>query len=99
MGSFTLQGHDTTTSGITFCLYNIAKNRDVQEKCFKEIIEVFGTDKTEPTTLAKLNSLSYLELTVKESLRLFPSVPFIGRLAMEDIELSKMNFLLVCLHV
>lgn len=66
-----LQGHNTTTSGITFCLYNIAKNPDVQEKCFKEIVEVFGTNPKEPATLAKLNQLSYLELAIKETLRMF----------------------------
>lgn len=83
------KGHDTTTSGITFCLYNIAKHPDVQRKCFNEIFEVFGSDTTERTTLSKLNQLHYLELTIKESLRLFPSVPFFGRIAMQDIELSE----------
>lgn len=84
-----LQGHDTTTSAITFCLYNIAKYADVQEKCFKEIREVFGADKSAPTTLSNLNGLHYLELVIKETLRLYPSVPFIGRKALEDLELSE----------
>lgn len=84
-----IQGHDTTTSGITFCLYNIAKHPEVQEKCFKEIRTVFGNDKTAPTTLSQLNDLHYLEMVIKETLRLFPSVPFIGRFALEDIELCK----------
>lgn len=86
---FRFEGHDTTTSGITFCLYNIAKSPAVQEKCMKEIIEVFGKNPKEPATLAKLNQLSYLELCIKESLRMFPSVPLVGRLATEDIKLSK----------
>lgn len=86
--TFMFEGHDTTTSAITFCLYSIAKHPRVQEKCLKEIIEVLGTDKNEPTTLMNLNQLSYLEITIKETLRLYPSVPVVGRHAMEDLKLS-----------
>lgn len=69
-------------------MYNIARKPEVQAKCLNEIVSVFGTDGSTPTTLAKLNQLPYLELVIKETLRLFPSVPFIGRLANEDITLS-----------
>lgn len=92
---FFFQGHDTTTSGITFCLYNIARNPDVQRKCFEEIVEIFGKDLKAPTTLTQLNQLSYLELVIKESLRLFPSVPFVGRMATDDINLSKVFFVIL----
>lgn len=70
-------------------MYNIAKHPDVQKKCFDEIVTIFGTDTKESTTISKLNQLSYLELVIKETLRLFPSVPFFGRIAMQDIELSE----------
>lgn len=85
---FWQKGHDTTTSGITFCLYNIAKHPEVQEKCIEEIVSVFGTDGKQPITLSQLNQLAYLDMVIKESLRLYPSVPLIGRKAMEDIKLS-----------
>lgn len=85
------EGHDTTTSGITFALYNIAKYADVQRKCLKEIIDVIGPDpKQSKTTIAQLNQLSYLELVIKETLRLYPSVPIVGRFASEDVHLSKL---------
>lgn len=87
--TFLFEGHDTTTSAITFCLYNIAKYPEVQKKVRKEVDDVFGMDRREPATLAKLNELTYLELVIKETLRLYPSVPIIGRLATEDIELSE----------
>lgn len=89
------QGHDTTTTAITFCLYNIAKYPEVQKKCFEECRSIFGDDKRAPTTLADLNNLSYLDLVIKESLRLYPSVPYIGRKSNEEILISKLLIVFV----
>lgn len=83
------QGQDTTTSAITFALYNIAKYPEIQQKCFNEVVEVFGTDRELPATLSLLNQLTYLELVIKESLRLFSTIPVVARTAMEDIKLSE----------
>lgn len=83
-------GHDTTISAITFALYNLAKYPDVQQKCADEAIKVFGTAATDqPATLQLLNQLSYLELAIKESMRLFATIPVIARKVMEDVKLSK----------
>lgn len=82
------EGHDTTTSGITFCLYNIAKYPEVQAKCINEMNAVLGRDRKKRTSLPELNSLQYLDLVIKESLRLFPSVPLIGRFLDEDAIIS-----------
>lgn len=94
-------------------MYNIARSPEVQKKCFEEIFEIYGKDTKAPTTLSELNRLSYLDLVIKETLRLFPSggysniiqfrtvklmikqkllkfsVPLVGRMAPEDIHLSK----------
>lgn len=85
---FEYQGHDTTSSGITFTLFLIAKHPDVQKRCFEELQEVFA-NKEEPATLTHINKLTYIEAVVKETLRMYPSVPIIGRRVTEDIELSK----------
>lgn len=96
--TFMFEGHDTTTSGITFCLYCIAKNPEVQQRCFDELRDVFA-DKEEPASLQHLNKLHYLELVIKETLRLFPSVPLIGRTSTEDIHLSEFNATIKVLYV
>lgn len=62
---------------------------EIQQKCYNEIRDVYGMDKNQCSTLNALNQLSYLELVIKESLRLYPSVPIISRIASDDVQLSK----------
>lgn len=73
---------------MTFFLYNVAKYPDVQQKCFNEIVEVYGTDVNCSATFSLLNRLFYLEMAIKETLRLFPPGTIISRTANEDIKLS-----------
>lgn len=87
--SFMFAGHDTTSSGITFTLYCLAKHPEVQQKVIEEIQEVMGKDIKKPITLQMLNELHYMDLVLKEVQRMFPSVPLIGRAIDEDVEISK----------
>lgn len=85
----TFEGHDTTTSGIIFGLYCLAKYPEVQAKVLKEIHEVIGEDKSTPNTMQKLNDMPYFEATIKEILRLFSPVPFVARLMEEDLKIGE----------
>lgn len=49
--TFMFEGHDTTSSGIAFALYNIAKYQEVQQNCFEEIKGVFGNEKEKAATM------------------------------------------------
>lgn len=58
----------------------------------EEINRVFG-DSDRPITMNDLSELKYLECCVKEALRLYPSVPLIGREPMEDTVIGNyLNF-------
>ncbi|XP_034477492.1 cytochrome P450 4d2 [Drosophila innubila] len=85
--TFMFEGHDTTTSGISFCLYEISRHASVQQRLVNEIHEVLGDDKKRPVTLRDLNELKYLECVIKESLRMHPPVPIIGRNLTEDVDM------------
>lgn len=50
---------------------------------------VFGTDTDRPITSGDLSELKYLECCIKEALRLFPSVPFLGRELTEDASIGE----------
>lgn len=87
--TFMFEGHDTTTSALSFAIYLFGKYPRVQELAYQEACQVIGKDSKEPATLHQLNELNYLELCIKETLRLFPSVPFFGRKATEEINFSE----------
>ena len=77
--TFTFEGHDTTSAAMTFTLLLLAHHPEVQEKIFDEI----DVNKDE-LTIDDYNKLEYLDRVIKESLRIYPPVPFISRLFSED---------------
>ncbi|XP_033171506.1 probable cytochrome P450 4d14 [Drosophila mauritiana] len=86
--TFMFEGHDTTTSSIAFTCYLLARHPEVQARVFQEVRDVLGEDKSAPVTMQLLGELKYLECVIKESLRLFPSVPLIGRYISQDTVLD-----------
>jgi cytochrome P450 family 4 len=85
--TFMFEGHDTTAVVLAFALMLLSRNGRVQQKLYEELIRVLDDDKAD-FSLDQLNQLKYLECVIKESLRLYPSVPFIGRTLREDVKLS-----------
>lgn len=69
----------------------IAKHPEVQDKCFAEITEIIGSDPEKTVTYAELNNLNYLEKVIKETLRIYPSVPLFARYINEETEISELE--------
>ncbi|XP_073828615.1 uncharacterized protein [Musca autumnalis] len=86
--TFMFEGHDTTTSAMSFALYLIARHSEVQNRLFEEIKQIIGNDPNKVLTYRDLQEMKYLECVIKESLRLYPPVPAIGREITEDIALG-----------
>jgi len=87
--TFMFEGHDTTAAGMSWAMYLIGRNEDVQRKLHEEIDRVLS-EAEDPNELSQedLRKMTYLEWTIKESLRLFPSVPLFCRRVNEDIKYS-----------
>ena len=60
-----------------------------QDKVYEELENIFqGSDRS--PTMNDLKEMQYLERVIKESMRLYPSVPLIVREIMEDVEIGKL---------
>ncbi|CAH2075150.1 unnamed protein product, partial [Iphiclides podalirius] len=82
--TLTIAGTDTSAVAIGYTLKLLGMYPKIQEKVVQEMQEVFG-DSDRPLVKDDLLKLKYLERVVKESLRLFPPVPFIIRKVLQDI--------------
>ncbi|XP_066252478.1 cytochrome P450 4C1-like isoform X2 [Euwallacea similis] len=81
--TFMFEGHDTTSAALVFLLHCLSQYPDVQEEVREEMLSVLGSDNKVPS-FQELRDLPYTERVIKETLRLYPSVPFISRIASQD---------------
>lgn len=84
-------GLDTTTAALSRCVYLLAKNPHAQARLRSEIRDAIRSTSLEvddPLTLENplvklsydvLNNLPFLDGVVRETLRLYPSLPLLGR--------------------
>ncbi|CAL1537320.1 unnamed protein product [Lymnaea stagnalis] len=86
--TFMFAGHDTTAAAIPWLLYCFAKNPEYQVKVQEEIDSVLEGRDSDNIEWSDLSKLETMGLCVKESMRLFPPVPFIQRTMNEDIVLE-----------
>ncbi|XP_002731980.1 cytochrome P450 4F2-like [Saccoglossus kowalevskii] len=77
--TFMFEGHDTTASGLSWCLYNFAKYPEHQRRCQEEIDALLVKTKKEDIEWGDLSHLPYTTLCIKESLRIRSPVPMISR--------------------
>lgn len=94
--SFTLKSHDPSAAALSFTLYTLSRHPEIQQKVYEEQHKVFkGKDpkefKTCAATLQELEQMKYLELVIRETLRLYPAVPLIARTNRNAIDISKLT--------
>lgn len=77
--TFMFAGHDTTSAAVSWALFSLGNDPEVQAKLHEELDDMFG-DSTENATMKQISELKYLERVIKESLRLYPSAPEFSRM-------------------
>ncbi|HEY1379118.1 MAG TPA: cytochrome P450 [Gemmataceae bacterium] len=79
-------GHDTTSAALAWFWYVLTQHPGVERRVLREVDAVLGD---RPATGGDLPRLRYLEMVVKESMRLYPAAGFLfGREVVEDVELG-----------
>lgn len=87
--TFMLAGQDSVGASVAFTLFLLAKHKEVQEKCWDELSDIFVGDEDQRTpTMDDLRQMKYMDQCIKESLRLYPSVPILARQISEDIQMG-----------
>jgi cytochrome P450 len=79
-------GHDTTSATMAWFWHVLAQNAEAERRAVEEVDAVLGD---RPPSFDDVASLKYLEMAVKESMRLYPASSFLfGREAVQDVELG-----------
>jgi len=78
--TFIVAGHETTSVATTWCLFALTQAPDVQRKLREELL----TLDTDTPDMDELNSLQYLDMVVKETMRVHAPVPDTIRVAARD---------------
>ncbi|KAJ8978053.1 hypothetical protein NQ317_015234 [Molorchus minor] len=81
---------DTLTIVSSFAVLCFGMYPEYQEKAVKEIKEILG-ETPRPISIGEINKLVYLEMCIKDVLRLFPIAPYILRTTLEDYPLGRDN--------
>lgn len=86
--TFMLAGQESVATTIAITLFHLANNSKWQKKCTSELNEIFGADKRSPIN-EDLDKMENLEMCIKESLRLYPTVPIFARTLGMDVKLEE----------
>ncbi|XP_049307479.1 uncharacterized protein LOC105222599 [Bactrocera dorsalis] len=75
---FLSAGFETSSSTMTFALYELSKRPDLQERLRNEICEALVAERGK-MSYETINNLPYLSMVVDEVLRLYPVLPYLDR--------------------
>ncbi len=71
-----LAGHETSAAALSWALYLIAAHPEIQERMYRETVDVLGTRAPQ---FSDMRRLALTRNVFRETLRLYPSVPFFAR--------------------
>lgn len=86
--TFMFGGHDTVSSAVSWCLYNLARFPEYQQQCRDEVENLLRDKDKDELDWDDLSSLPYITMFIKESLRFHTPAPDILRTLIKDVTLT-----------
>ncbi|XP_052863095.1 cytochrome P450 6a2-like [Anopheles cruzii] len=80
---FFLAGFETSSTTMNFCLYELAKNTDIQDRLREEINRAIE-DNDNKVTYDLVMNIQYLDQVINETLRKYPPVESLTRVPLRD---------------
>ncbi|XP_026729529.1 uncharacterized protein LOC113495130 [Trichoplusia ni] len=87
---FFIAGFETVSSGMSFLLYELAVNPDVQDRLAQEIKEVDAKNNGK-IDFNSIQNMVYMDMVVSELLRMWPPGIALDRICVKDYNLGKPN--------
>uniref|UniRef100_A0A672ZYI5 Cytochrome P450, family 46, subfamily A, polypeptide 1, tandem duplicate 4 n=1 Tax=Sphaeramia orbicularis TaxID=375764 RepID=A0A672ZYI5_9TELE len=81
--TFFIAGHETAANQLAFCVMELGRHPEIMEKVKKEVDDVIGMKMD--IRYEDLGQLTYLSQVLKETLRLYSTVPGTSRDILEDM--------------
>ncbi|XP_055375631.1 probable cytochrome P450 6a20 isoform X2 [Condylostylus longicornis] len=86
-------GYDTSSITLAFCIYELVMNSEIQDKIRKEIRSVLDKHNGDLSWEA-LMEMPYLEQVLKETLRKYPVLAMLGRVATKNYKIPNSNYII-----
>lgn len=81
-------GYETTANALSFTLFFIAKDSNLQNQIFEEVSKL----EDHSIKMEDLQKLSLTQSSINEAMRLYPPAYFIDRVAVEEVEIDGFRF-------
>ncbi|XP_038223021.1 cytochrome P450 6k1-like [Zerene cesonia] len=85
---FLLGGFETSGAALSFALYELAFHPEIQEKMFKELVQIKEQDENDNLDISKLAEAPYFNSVIKEVLRKYSPMGWLDRIAVQDYKID-----------
>ncbi|XP_049830251.1 cytochrome P450 6k1-like [Schistocerca gregaria] len=84
---FFLAGFETSSTTVSFCLYELSRHPDIQKKLQEEVDDVMRKTNGDVTYDDIMTKMPYMEKVVNETLRMYPPATVLNREVAQDYKL------------